>query len=71
MPDFRRFPAVLVRAFLLVAGLMFAVALSVHLATYGPDQWGPFLMIAALVLFPIVFLVFGPAVVVTIAGLRR
>jgi hypothetical protein len=63
--DFRRFPAALVRAFLLVAGLMFAAALSVHLATYGPDQWGPFLMNAALVLFPIVFLVFGPAVVVT------
>jgi hypothetical protein len=56
---------VLVRAFLLVAGLMFAAALSVHLATYGPDQWGPFLMRAALVLFPIVFVVFGPAVVVT------
>jgi hypothetical protein len=65
MTDFRRFPAVLVRAFLLVAGLMFAAALSVHLATYGPDQWGPFLMNAALVQFPIVFLVFGPAVVVT------
>jgi hypothetical protein len=65
MTDFRRFPAVLVRAFLLVAGLMFASALSVHLATYGPNQWGPFLMNAALVLFPIVFLVFGPAVVVT------
>ena len=65
MTDFRRFPAVLVRAFLLVAGLMFAAALSVHLATYGPDQWGPFLMNAALVLFPIVFLVFGPAVIVT------
>jgi hypothetical protein len=65
MTDFRRFPAVLVRAFLLVAGLMFAAALSVHLATYGPDQWGPFLMNAALVLFPMVFLVFGPAVIVT------
>jgi len=64
MTDFRRLPAVLVRAFLLVAGLMFAAALSVHLATYGPDQWGPFLMNAALVLFPIVFLVYGPAVVV-------
>ncbi len=65
MTDFRRFPAVLVRAFLLGAGLMFAAALSVHLATYGPDQWGPFLMNSALALFPIVFLVFGPAVAVT------
>jgi len=64
MTDFRKFPSVLVRAFLWLAGLMFAVALSVHLATYGPDQWGPFLMNAALALFPMIFLVFGPAVVV-------
>jgi hypothetical protein len=49
---------------MLLAGLVFVVALGVHLATYGPDQWGPFLMNAALLLFPMLFLVYGPAIVV-------
>lgn len=47
-----------------IAGLMTTLAFGVHLATYGPDQLGPSLMNVALVLFPIFFLVFGPAVVV-------
>ena len=40
-----------------------------HLSTYGPDQLGPSLINVALGLFPIVFLIFGPAVVVV--GLAR
>jgi len=49
--------------------LVTAVALGVHLATYGPDQLGPALMNLALALFPAMFLIFGPVVVVT--GLAR
>ena len=67
--DVRKFPGRLIRAFLWLAGLMLAAALVAHLATYGPDQWGPFLIKAALALFPVMFLVFGPAVVVL--GLAR
>ena len=48
---------------------MTAVALGVHLTSYGPDQIGPSLMNLALALFPIVFLIFGPVVIV--AGLAR
>lgn len=46
-----------------------AAALGVHLSSYGPDQIGPFLINFALALFPIMFLIFGPAVVVV--GLAR
>jgi len=41
----------------------------VHLSSYGPDEIGPTLINVALALFPIVFLIFGPAVVVV--GLAR
>ncbi len=44
--------------------MMTVAALGVHLSSYGPDQIGPTLMNLALALFPIVFLVFGPVVVV-------
>src|SRR5437763_9642717 len=62
--DVRKLPSVLTKGFLGFAGLMTVAALSVHLSSYGPDQIGPTLMNFALVLFPIVFLVFGPVVVV-------
>src|SRR5436189_5250212 len=62
--DVRKLPSVLTKGFLGFAGLMTVAALSVHLSSYGPDQIGPTLMNLALALFPIVFLVFGPVVVV-------
>ena len=62
--DVRKLPSVLTKGFLGFAGLMTVAALSVHLSSYGPDQIGPTLMNFALALFPIVFLVFGPVVVV-------
>jgi hypothetical protein len=62
--DFRKFPSWLSNGFVWIASLMTAAALGVHLASYGPDQIAPSLMNVALVLFPIVFLIFGPVVVV-------
>src|ERR1700730_9672525 len=62
--DIRKFPSALTKGFSAFAGLMTIGALSVHLSSYGPDQIGPTLMNFALALFPIVFLVFGPVVVV-------
>jgi hypothetical protein len=62
--DVRKFPAALTKGFLGIAGLMTLFAVAVHLASYGPDLLGPFLMNAALALFPIIFLTFGPVVVV-------
>ena len=67
--DVRKLPSGLTKGFLWVASLMTAVALGVHLTSYGPDQIGPSLMNLALALFPIVFLIFGPVVIV--AGLAR
>ena len=52
-----------------LAWLTTAAALGVHLSSYGPDQLGPSLINVALALFPIVFLIFGPVVVVV--GLAR
>ncbi len=52
-----------------LAWLTTAIALGVHLSSYGPDELGPSLINVALALFPIVFLIFGPAVVVV--GLAR
>ena len=60
----RRFPGALTEGFSGFAGLMTAAAIGVHLASYGPDEIGPTLMNAALALFPVVFIVFGPAVIV-------
>ncbi|HEY1420882.1 MAG TPA: hypothetical protein VGG90_09270, partial [Candidatus Dormibacteraeota bacterium] len=62
--DIRKFPSALTKGFVVFAGLMTCAALTVHLSSYGPDQVGPTLMNFALALSPIVFLVFGPAVVV-------
>jgi hypothetical protein len=62
--DIRKFPSALTKGVLAFAGLMTVAALSVHLSSYGPDQIGPTLMNFALALFPIVFLVFGPVVVI-------
>jgi heme exporter protein D len=62
--DIRNFSPALTKGFVWLAGLMTAAAVAVHIATYGPDELGPSLMNLALALFPIVFLVFGPAVVV-------
>src|SRR3989442_15983306 len=62
--DIRKFPSALTKGFLGFAGLMTVAALGVHLSSYGPDQIGPSLMNFALALFPIVFLVFGPVVVI-------
>src|SRR5438874_5761318 len=62
--DVGKFPAPLTKAFMGFAGLMAVAAIGVHLASYGPDEIGPDLMNIALALFPVVFLVFGPAVVV-------
>jgi len=62
--DVRKFPPALTKGFLGFAALMTAAAVCAHLASYGPDAIGPVLMNVALVLFPLVFLVFGPAVVV-------
>lgn len=39
---------------------MTAAALGAHVATYGPDQLGPFLMNVVIALFPLVFVVFAP-----------
>jgi len=61
--DIRQLPSPLTKGFLGFAGLMTLAALGVHLSSYGPDQIGPTLMNFALGLFPIVFLVFGPVVV--------
>lgn len=47
-----------------LSGLMAIAAIGVHVTSYGPDAIGPDLMNVALALFPIVFLVFGPAIVV-------
>jgi hypothetical protein len=62
--DIRKLPSWLIRGFQGIALVTAAAAVGVHLATYGPDQMGPTLMNTALVLFPVVFLVFGPAVIV-------
>ncbi len=62
--DIRKLPSALTKGFLAFAGLMTVAALSVHLSSYGPDQIGPTLMNFALALFPLVFLVFGPVVVI-------
>jgi len=62
--DLRKFPPALTKGFLGFAALMAAAAVCAQLASYGPDAIGPILMNVALVLFPLVFLVFGPAVVV-------
>jgi hypothetical protein len=67
--DVRKLPSGLTKGFTWMAGLVTVVALAVHLATYGPDQLGPSLMSVALALFPIIFLTFGPVVVV--AALAR
>src|SRR5438034_837859 len=61
--DIRKLPSPLTKGFLGFAGLMTLAALGVHLSSYGPDQIGPTLMNFALALFPVVFLVFGPVVV--------
>ena len=63
--DVRKLPPVVTKGFLGLASLMTALALAVHVASYGPDQIGPFLINVALVLFPVVFLVFGPVFVIT------
>ena len=60
----RKLPSWLIRGFQGIAALTAAAAIGVHLATYGPDQWGPTLINIALALFPVVFVVFGPAVIV-------
>ena len=52
-----------------LAWLTTAAALGVHLSSYGPDEIGPSLINIALALFPVVFLIFGPVVVVV--GLAR
>jgi hypothetical protein len=52
-----------------LAWLTTAAALGVHLSSYGPDEIAPSLINVALALFPIMFLIFGPAVVVV--GLAR
>lgn len=62
--DIRTLPSWLIRGFQGIAALTAAAAIGVHLATYGPDQWAPSLINIALALFPVVFLVFGPAVIV-------
>ena len=67
--DIRKLPSVLTAGFSWLAALMTAAALGVHLATYGPDQLGPPLMNFALALFPAMFLIFGPVIVVV--GLTR
>lgn len=45
-----------------------ALAASINIASYGPDEWGPALSTAALILFPAVFPVFGVVVFVTAFG---
>lgn len=67
--DIRKFPVALTKGFLWIAGSLTVLALAVHVASYGPDQFGPYLMNAALFLFPAIFLVFGPSVLVL--GLAR
>jgi len=62
--DVRRFSPALTKGFLGLALLTTAVAFCVHLASYGPDQIGPSLINVAIGLFPVMFVVFGPAVVV-------
>ncbi len=62
--DVLKFPPALTKGFLGAAVLTTAAAICVHLASYGPSQLGPSLMNIALALFPFLFLVFGPAVVV-------
>jgi hypothetical protein len=62
--EIRKLPSWLIRGFQGIAALTAAAAIGVHLATYGPGQWGPTLINVALALFPVVFLVFGPAVIV-------
>src|SRR5260370_40586631 len=61
---FRKLPSGLTRTFMWLAWLTTAAALGVHLSSYGPDELGPFLINIALALFPVVFLIFGPVVVV-------
>lgn len=60
--DVRKFPAALTKGLMGVSGLMAIAAVGVHIASYGPDAIGPDLMNVALALFPVVFVVFGPAV---------
>jgi len=66
--DARRFPAVVTVAFTAISTLAALVATGIHLATYGPEEWGSTLMNFALALFPVVFLIFGPAVIVLSLG---
>src|SRR4029077_16533825 len=66
---FRSLPSGLTRSFMWLAWLTTALALGVHLSSYGPDEIGPSLMNVALARFPVVFLIFGPVVVVV--GLAR
>jgi hypothetical protein len=62
--DIKKLPSWLISGFQGIATLTTAAAVGVHLATYGPDQWGRTLINIALALFPVMFLVFGPAVIV-------
>lgn len=66
--DVRRFPPWLTRGFTWLAGLMTAVALGAHLSSYGPDEIAPSLITIVLALFPVIFLIFGPVVVVVAAA---
>jgi len=60
--DLHKLPAAVTRGYFWFAALMMAAAVSVHLASYGPNQIGPSIMNIALLLFPVVFLVFFPAI---------
>ena len=62
--DIRRFPVGVIVGFTVVASIATTIASVTHLATYGPEDWGPTLSTVALALLPGVFVLFGTALIV-------
>ncbi len=66
--DLRRLPGWVTMGLAAIASVGGLVAAAVNVASYGPAEWGHPLWTAALSLFPAIFLVFGPVVLVTTLG---
>ena len=60
-------PAVLLRVYVAICVVALLAAATVHVATYGPDSWGAELSSIALAMFPAIFVLFFPAILLTVA----
>lgn len=58
-------PFLVLRAYTVICVAAMLAAASVHAATYGPQAWGPELLTLALAMFPAVFVLFLPAILMT------